>query len=141
MIKPSNIYSLSKVFAENLINYYVKNKELECIVLRVFNLFGINQNKKFLIPMIIDQVINSKKIVINDISPSRDFLYIDDFITSPNARGKGYGSAMLNWAIEKARDKKCEQIHLDTGTKRHDAHKLYLNKGFKLSSFHMAAKI
>ena len=80
MIKPSNIYSLSKVFAENLINYYVNNKELECIILRVFNLFGINQNKKFLIPMIIDQVINSKKIVINDISPSRDFLYIDDFI-------------------------------------------------------------
>ena len=68
-------------------------------------------------------------------------LYIDDFITSPNARGKGYGSAMLNWAIEKARDEKCEQIHLDTGTQRHDAHKLYLNKGFKLSSFHMAAKI
>ena len=47
MIKPSNIYSLSKVFAENLINYYVNNKELECIILRVFNLFGINQNKNF----------------------------------------------------------------------------------------------
>lgn len=36
---------------------------------------------------------------------------------------------------------KCDQIHLDTGTQRHDAHKLYLNRGFKLSSFHMAAKI
>ena len=68
MIKPSNIYSLSKVFAEN---------GLECIVLRVFNLFGINQNKK-IFDTYDDQVINSKKIVINDIS--HQFLYIDDFI-------------------------------------------------------------
>ena len=78
---------------------------------------------------------------INEYLAWGKILYIDDFITSPNARGKGYGNAMLNWVLDKAQNEKCDQIHLDTGIQRHDAHKLYLNKGFKLSSFHMAAKI
>ena len=68
-------------------------------------------------------------------------LYIDDFITSSNARGKGYGGSMMSWIIKQAQAESCNEIHLDTGTQRHAAHKLYLNKGFKLSSYHMVAKL
>jgi hypothetical protein len=35
----------------------------------------------------------------------------------------------------------CDEVHLDTGFSRHDAHRLYLNKGFKLSCHHMSLQL
>ncbi len=64
-------------------------------------------------------------------------VYIDDLATLSSARGLGYGSILLKWAIEKARAEHCQQVHLDTGTQRHTAHRLYLNHGFELRSYHM----
>ena len=77
---PLNIYSLSKSLSEDICRYYVKTQKLECLILRLFNLYGKYQNKKFLIPKIIEQVENNKDIIINNTSPFRDLLYIDDFI-------------------------------------------------------------
>ncbi len=64
-------------------------------------------------------------------------LYIDDLATLSSARGLGYGGILLKWAIEKARTEDCQQVHLDTGPNRHAAHRLYLNHGFELRSYHM----
>lgn len=64
-------------------------------------------------------------------------LYIDDLATLSLARGLGYGSILLKWALEKARLEHCQQVHLDTGTHRHTAHRLYLKHGFELRSYHM----
>ena len=65
-------------------------------------------------------------------------LYIDDLITHPDYKKQGLGGALLDWLEEQAAQEKCEQIHLDTGYQRLDAHRLYLNKGFSLVSHHMA---
>ena len=65
-------------------------------------------------------------------------LYIDDLITHPNSRKKGYGSQLLLWAIDKAKLSGCDQVHLDSGPQRHDAHRLYLNHGFKIIAHHFA---
>lgn len=65
-------------------------------------------------------------------------LYIDDLTTLESARGQGHGSALLDWLIGHAREQGCAAIHLDSGHQRHAAHRLYLNKGFVLSSHHLA---
>lgn len=65
-------------------------------------------------------------------------LYVDDLITHPEKKRAGYGSALLDWLIAEGQRRGCDQIHLDTGHQRHDAHRLYLNKGFVLSSHHMS---
>ncbi|ANQ86797.1 GNAT family N-acetyltransferase [Azoarcus olearius] len=65
-------------------------------------------------------------------------LYIDDLTTLPEARAQGYAGALLDWLIEHARAKDCKAVHLDSGYARHAAHRLYLNKGFRLSSHHFA---
>ena len=65
-------------------------------------------------------------------------LYIDDLITDANARKKGHGSRLLKWVIEQARQAGCDQVHLDSGPLRHDAHRLYLNQGFKIIGHHFA---
>ena len=68
-------------------------------------------------------------------------LYIDDLITHPDKKRVGLGGALLDWLIDQGRQLKCDEVHLDTGHQRHDAHRMYLNKGFILSSHHMSLKL
>jgi GNAT superfamily N-acetyltransferase len=68
-------------------------------------------------------------------------LYIDDFITLPEARGRGHGGRLLDWMIAKAAALGCAEVHLDSGYQRLDAHRLYLNKGFILACHHFSRKV
>lgn len=65
-------------------------------------------------------------------------LYIDDLISDAAIRRNGYGSTLLKWVINEAKKTKCDQVHLDSGPQRHDAHRLYLNHGFKIIGHHFA---
>jgi GNAT superfamily N-acetyltransferase len=67
-------------------------------------------------------------------------IYIDDLSTLPEARGKGYASALLDYIFDLAKQKGYDQVHLDSGCNesRYDAHRLYLNKGFNITSHHFA---
>lgn len=54
---------------------------------------------------------------------------------------KGYAGMLLDWLTEHARQQGCQAVHLDTGYARHAAHRVYLGKGFELSSHHMDKSI
>ncbi|MFT7559236.1 MAG: GNAT superfamily N-acetyltransferase [Flavobacteriales bacterium] len=70
-----------------------------------------------------------------------NIFYIDDLATCSTALRKGYAGRLLDWAEGEARTQDCDQIHLDSGYMRSDAHRLYLNKGFSLVSHHFSKKI
>jgi nucleoside-diphosphate-sugar epimerase len=59
---------------------YANNSDIKINILRPFNVFGIGQNDEFLIPTIIRQAIYQNVIELNDLSPKRDYLYIDDMV-------------------------------------------------------------
>ena len=63
-------------------------------------------------------------------------LYVDDLVTHPEYRGKGHAGRLLDWVLAEAKKQGCEQVHLDSGYQRNDAHRLYLKKGFELRSHH-----
>lgn len=65
-------------------------------------------------------------------------LYIDDLSTLSEARGKGFAGALLDFATEQARQAGCQCVSLDSGQNpaRYDAHRLYLKKGFNITSHH-----
>ena len=67
-------------------------------------------------------------------------VYIDDLGTHSTQRGKGYAGALLDFIIGYAKENECANIHLDSGyhKERYDAHRLYLNKGFNLTSHHFS---
>ena len=67
--------------------------------------------------------------------------YIDDLATLSSARKKGYGSALLDYVFELAKQKGFKSVTLDSGHHRHDAHRLYLNKGFTISSHHFSRQL
>jgi GNAT superfamily N-acetyltransferase len=71
------------------------------------------------------------------------FLYVDDLSTLPEARRRGYGQQLLDWLGVEAERLGCEQLHLDSGVgpTRTDAHRLYLNTGLEITSFHFARRL
>lgn len=77
---PQNILGKSKLKVEKLIESY-KNKSKQFIIFRVFNVYGPEQNKNFLIPTILRQLSDDEKeIILGDIKAKRDYLYIDDLV-------------------------------------------------------------
>lgn len=68
-------------------------------------------------------------------------IYIDDLCTLPEARGKGHAKALLDYILEETRAEELQSVHLDSGHHRHDAHRLYLNFGFKINAHHFAMDI
>ena len=65
-------------------------------------------------------------------------LYIDDLVTMPEEKKRGYAGELLDWLITYAQNQQCNGLHLDSGYARHDAHRLYLRKGIQLSCHHFA---
>ncbi|HEY4287213.1 MAG TPA: GNAT family N-acetyltransferase [Puia sp.] len=68
-------------------------------------------------------------------------IYIDDLFTLPEYRGRGYAAALLDHVSEIAKNAGIRSVHLDTGYALHDAHRLYLKKGFFLAAHHLAQAI
>jgi GNAT superfamily N-acetyltransferase len=75
--------------------------------------------------------------VIENLADGR-LLYVDDLSTLPEARRRGYASALLRWCEEEARRLGCETFALDSavGPEREDAHRLYFNHGLRIVSYH-----
>lgn len=63
-------------------------------------------------------------------------MYVDDLVTSENARSRGHGKSMLDALIAEARKRGCETFSLDSGTHRREAHAFYFREGMRISSFH-----
>ena len=64
------------------------------------------------------------------------FIYIDDLITHPDARGKGYAGQLLDFVRDLAIEHNLDAVHLDSGHTRFDAHRVYMNHRFKISGHH-----
>jgi len=66
------------------------------------------------------------------------FLYVDDLSTDASYRSKGYGMELLHWLRNEARHLRCNQLHLDSGIQRIDAHRFYAREGLEKTCYHFA---
>ena len=81
-IEATNPYALSKLLSEKLCYFYKNNFQVKNIILRVFNLYGPGQPKEYLLSKITNQVRNEKIIKVDNLSPKRDYVYIDDLCSA-----------------------------------------------------------
>lgn len=92
-IRPSNPYALSKRLAEEACEFYASAHDLPVTIIRPFNVYGVGQGENFLIPLIIRQVLDVGPIVVKDLLPKRDYIYLEDLLTALLVtlnRPKGY---------------------------------------------------
>ncbi len=68
-------------------------------------------------------------------------LYVDDLVTLPAERSKGHGDKLMDFLMGQAREEKCAQLHLDSGTQRKEAHRFYFRRGMLIDSFHFGQEV
>jgi len=77
---PTSIYAISKFLStEHLISLYKKNN-FPAVILRLYQVYGPNQDKNRLIPIIIDSCKNNKSFNCSSGMQFRDFLFVNDLI-------------------------------------------------------------
>jgi GNAT superfamily N-acetyltransferase len=68
-------------------------------------------------------------------------MYIDDLVTGKTWQSKGYGGRLFEWLLDRARTADCQQVDLDSGVQRADAHRFGFHHGMHISSFHFRSTL
>jgi NAD dependent epimerase/dehydratase len=78
-IQPQSPYSATKIAADAMAMSFYNAFELPLTIARPFNTYGPRQSARAVIPTIITQIANgAKEIKLGDITPTRDFSYVED---------------------------------------------------------------
>jgi len=78
-LQPQSPYSATKIAADAMAISFYNTFNLPVTIVRPFNTYGPRQSARAVIPTIITQIANGKKsIKLGDVSPTRDFNYVED---------------------------------------------------------------
>jgi len=78
-LQPQSPYSATKIAADAMAMSFYNTFALPVTIARPFNTYGPRQSARAVIPTIITQIANGmKKIKLGDLSPTRDFNYVED---------------------------------------------------------------
>lgn len=154
-VSPKSSYAIAKRFNEIYLASLFEEKNMESISLRFFNVYGIKQDNRMVIPRFFEQAVNGKPITVYGTGEqTRDFTYIDDVIEatirlSQKASGAGifnisneneYTIKDLAELIIKLTNSKSELVYINSPKNRYDfeverrfgsSQKLYEVAGFK----------
>jgi nucleoside-diphosphate-sugar epimerase len=116
-----NPYALSKILAEQICDFYVRSYKVPVVTLRPFNIYGPWQSTSFLIPFILAQVLDpyQPEVQVNDLEPSRDYLYVSDVVEAIIMSARAPGGALFNvgsgmaYSVEQLIQRACSAAGID----------------------------
>jgi nucleoside-diphosphate-sugar epimerase len=75
-------YAASKLAAEAFISAYSSAYGIPTAIARLFNTYGPRQHPDFVVPSIIRQALTTDSLTMGNLTPTRDFTYVDDVINA-----------------------------------------------------------
>lgn len=78
----NNPYGFSKFMGEEACRFFSDAYGVPATILRLFNVYGPGQAAHFLVPTILGQIRDdgAEEIVVADLHPRRDYIYVDDVV-------------------------------------------------------------
>lgn len=64
------------------------------------------------------------------------FVYVDDLVTDEKSRSRSLGKQLFSWLLDYAKSNDCDELRLDCGVHRFDAHRFYHRGRMKISAHH-----
>jgi UDP-glucose 4-epimerase len=75
---PTDIYGLSKLWAEQLGDLFHRKTEIPVAVARLFNVFGPGETNPHLLPAIIAKAQASDELGLGNLATERDYIFVED---------------------------------------------------------------
>lgn len=79
-LNPASPYGISKVYSEELFDFYHRNYGVSAHILRLFNAYGVGQNKGFFFADLLDAYKSKREFQMTRGEQKRDFIYIGDVV-------------------------------------------------------------
>jgi NAD dependent epimerase/dehydratase len=79
-INTQSPYAASKHAADKLVQSYVCAYGVPAVTVRPFNTFGPRQSPRAVIPAIIEQALSTRRILLGNLAPRRDFTFVADTV-------------------------------------------------------------
>lgn len=90
--QPQSPYSATKIGADAIAKSFYNAFDLPVVIARPFNAYGPRQSARAIIPTIITQIASGNtQIKLGDLSPTRDFNYVEDLAAGFMALGETEG--------------------------------------------------
>lgn len=77
-MQPQSPYSASKIGSDSIAKSFFLSFDLGVCIARPFNTYGPRQSMRAVIPNIISQAINTGKVSLGSLTPTRDFNFVKD---------------------------------------------------------------
>lgn len=68
------------------------------------------------------------------------YLEIEDLVAKDGVRSRGFGGALFDWCVARARETGCRQLRLVSHVARFGAHRFYLRKGMDIEAHYFSMK-
>ncbi|MGH8061492.1 MAG: NAD-dependent epimerase/dehydratase family protein [Pseudoxanthomonas sp.] len=97
-LDPNNPYAFSKWMGEQACEWYAGTYGLAVTAVRLFNVYGLGQSDRFLVASLVAQALDPQVLSIKlmDMSPKRDYLYIEDAVDALLASRSPGGYRLYN---------------------------------------------
>jgi nucleoside-diphosphate-sugar epimerase len=76
----SSTYAQSKIIGEQLTRFLCGRMGVSYTIVRFFNIFGPGQLSMYIVPQVLRQILEDKRVVLRNGSVTRDLLYVEDCI-------------------------------------------------------------
>lgn len=87
-VKGQDIYSISKLAGEQLVQYHVSKHGGEAVMARLFNTVGRRETNPHVIPAIMAQLVaGNRRIELGNLHPRRDYVHVEDVAEALAALG------------------------------------------------------
>jgi UDP-glucose 4-epimerase len=78
-VEPVDIYGLTKLHAENYVQYWAQTNRLDARIVRLFNVIGPGETNPHILPAILAQVLKGRRTLrLGNCHPRRDYVHVAD---------------------------------------------------------------
>lgn len=79
VLRPTDIYGLTKLHAEQYIRLYAESKSLDARIVRLFNVIGPGETNPHILPAILAQTLRGDRTLrLGNCHPKRDYIHVQD---------------------------------------------------------------
>ena len=99
-----NPYTASKLAADSVVESFHRSYDLPVATVRMFNVYGPRVSQFLVIPTIIMQLMETDTVKLGDITPTRNFTYVDDMVEAfiRTAEVDGVEGEVVNFGSQEA---------------------------------------